>query len=363
MSEETFAFCLNCGTYDAPLFHGLCPACYQKSLPENKLTINKKIMICTTCGALHLPGMGWTRPLDYSEFLLELDTTARALIPTPPTAIVETEPIGEIDLSQSRPEATVRLIIKDQPIPEFPVLEESASVTFVIEKGICETCSNIKNRVHNAVLQLRADRRKVLETEEDLAVDIVKALLRQTISEAHSSYLLDIVEVRGGLDFLFSDRYLANLAAQAIVHKFGGSKKETFKLVGEDKDGTKKYKSTIVVRIPLLRTGDWIILDNEPFLIIKHDRLGVIVRKKGVGKAKRYEWNMVKESVPINSQILQIPVQIIAKLDDSFLVMDSRSYETFEISLQDMPFETEIGMNITLGEYEGKRFFYSFDLK
>ena len=199
------------------------------------------------------------------------------------------------------------------------------------------------------------------EAEEDLAVEIIKSLLKQTVSEAHASYLLDIVEVRGGLDFLFSDRYLANLAAQAIIHKFGGSKKETFKLVGEEKDGTKKYKSTIVVRIPLLRTGDWIILENDPFLVIKHDRLGVIVRKKGVGKAKRFEWNVVKEATPINSQILQIPVQVIAKLDDSFLVMDSRSYETFEISLKDMPFETEVGMNITLGEFEGKRFFYSFE--
>ena len=360
MSEETFAFCLNCGAHDLPLFHGLCPPCYQESLPENKLSLNKKIMICTTCGALHLPSIGWTRPLNYDEFLLELDTTARALIPTPPTAIVESESVEDVDLSLSRPEATIRLIIKDQPIPEFPVLEETASVTFVIEKGICETCSNIKNRVHNAVLQLRADRRKVSETEEDLAVDIIKSLLKQTISEAHSSYLLDIIEVRGGLDFLFSDRYLANLAAQAIIHKFGGFRKETFKLVGEDKDGTKKYKSTIVVRIPLLRTGDWIILQDQPHLIIKHDRLGIIVRKKGVGKAKRYEWNTIREAVPINSQILQIPVQIIAKLDDSFLVMDSRSYETFEIALEDMPFETEIGMNIILGEFEGKRFFYGF---
>jgi len=358
--KENYAFCLQCGKQGAPLFEGLCAECYQKSLHELKIKNIPTITICTTCGALRLPSSGWTRPLKYEEIIMELQLIAQTFIDVPPTAMTNAELVEEIDFSEARPRAKFLVTVEDQPISQFPIIKQSAEVSIPMDKGICDTCSNIKNQVYKSTLQLRADRRKLTQKEEDMVVNIIQTIVREATREAHESYLLQIKEVRGGLDFFFSDRYIATLAAQAVLHKLGGSFKETFKLVGEEKDGTKKYKNTIVIRLPLLQVGDWIILNDQPHLVIKKDRLGIITREKGVGKAKRYEWGKVKEINPINSQIVSKDVLIVSKMSDSFLVMDNNNYETFEIRIKDLPIQAEEGMSVKLGYFEDHVFFMDF---
>ena len=51
---------------------------------------------------------------------------------------------------------------------------------------------------------------------------------------------------------------------------------------------------------------------------------------------------------------------IVSKLEDSFLVMDSVNYETFEIRIKDLPIQAKEGMQLKLGYYEDHVFFLEF---
>lgn len=151
-------------------------------------------------------------------------------------------------------------------IGETEVTEEH-NLTVRLKKTVCETCSRQFGGYHEAIIQVRTEKRKL--TDEELK-DIIKTVETQVenlrAKGNRTLFITDVGEEHGGLDFFLSEKNSSFVIAKMLLGKFGGTLKQSSSNVGM-KDGRQQYRNTYLVRIPAFRKNDFIELKNKYYLI------------------------------------------------------------------------------------------------
>jgi len=247
-------FCYKCGALEAetgPLVQGLCQRCFS----DNQLMqapIEIDVVVCKKCGAYKLGNQWRTGTLD------DLDTAVRETVLNAVRIIRHTEseksllrPVMaegvRVEVAPSVKKNMVNVVAtgKVHPLQVHPKTEE-AVLKLNMRYSTCEVCSLKSAKHHDAILQLRdAPSReslfKVQKAIEGLAV-------REGRQEPRD-FIADIKEEHGGLDFYVSSVDLAKKMAAFLKRKFGASIVESAKLIGQTKDGRKKYRVSILARL------------------------------------------------------------------------------------------------------------------
>ena len=135
-------------------------------------------------------------------------------------------------------------------------VEEEGFFKVRVKREGCQKCSREAGGYYEAIIQLRAKNRKILDEEVERVAKIVEEEIESSGSE--KSFLTKIVERREGIDFYIGDSKVAKKIAKRVVKEFGAEFKESAKIAGR-KDGVELYRMTYLVRLPEHFPGDVVV--------------------------------------------------------------------------------------------------------
>ncbi len=152
-----------------------------------------------------------------------------------------------------------------------------------LRKIACEKCSRQAGGYYEAILQIRADRRKLRDEEVKRIYDLVESsLLREKGNP--KAFVTKIEERKEGIDIFIGDRNLGLKLSRIISKEMGAETKESSKIAGRE-DGRDFFRFTYLVRLPGFFRGD--IVEDEGVVAVVRD----VSRRKGydirTGKAVR----------------------------------------------------------------------------
>ena len=149
-------------------------------------------------------------------------------------------------------------------------IEKDYPIDVKVEKSVCPDCSKFFSGYYEAVIQLRADDRK-LEDEEINEADIFIANEIQRISKTNKlAYVTERTVLKEGVDYQVGSYNAAHKIAVNLQKNFGGTIKESRKIVGRDKSKSRDlYRTWLSVRLPSFHKNDFIEYEDEIYQIKK----------------------------------------------------------------------------------------------
>lgn len=215
---------------------------------------------CGRCGAYYLGGE-WHDFEETGEY--PLFEPARELVCTK-TRVAQKTPAGlkyvdVEDTDQVRLEFRPELIYPDirvEVIARGKISESQESpqearevVRVEVKRTTCDVCSQKSAGYYEALLQVRGEE----DLSRELLSDIFHKLEDQTLDEQSKNreeFVSKIEEKHGGLDLYTSSAGLARHLAGVLKSEYGAKIDESAKLIGQTHDGQKKYRVSVVARLP-----------------------------------------------------------------------------------------------------------------
>ncbi|MFH1821207.1 MAG: 60S ribosomal export protein NMD3 [Methanobacteriota archaeon] len=248
-------FCYKCGALEAdagPLVQGLCQLCFSDAQLLHAPS-EIEVIVCKKCGSYKV-GKQWRMDtsgdlievavqeavLDAFRVISKTDSGTQLLRP------VEAEGVHiEVTPSIKKNLVNVRASGKVHHLQTRPKLEEIA-VKLNLKYSTCDVCSLKSAKHHDAILQLRDASSLELLSKARMAVE---RLASSSSRHEPKDFIADVKEQHGGLDFYVSSISLAKKMAALLKEKFGASTVESAKLIGQTRDGRKKYRVSILARL------------------------------------------------------------------------------------------------------------------
>lgn len=289
---------------------------------------------CKRCGSVKVPG-GWkTLDLSVGDPDLFLNEQIEILLD------LETKPLfKEVEISfdiQNRLDTTLHLMVTATGTPHeiIPNHQETHTVEIKMNFATCDTCSSISGGYYEAILQIRADGRQVSDAEENRIMAIVEELTIAEYGKDNRAYVSATSKDKHGIDYWIGSEHLCKRIADEIQSRFLASRKENYKLVGQDKTGKEKFRITILIRLPRFTIGDFLFVAGNPCQVYAMSKGGLTCIDLRDGTRftvtpKSAKWRTIEFLAPestkrefmVVSRVYGQPVQL----------MDSQSYEMIEI--------------------------------
>lgn len=253
-------FCYRCGALEAergPLIRGLCQRCFAE---ENRLLLapaELEVTICGRCGA-HLVGKRWHEAGEGNAIAnavqaAVLSSLKVARMTDAGMKFIRPHEAPELEL-RVEPELTEGMIkinargkvhkLQVEPQPE------EARIKFALKRTTCDVCNLKSARHYEAILQVRGELTREERSE-------IRKKLQQLAAEAgkreRAAFIAKVEEQREGLDLYVNPASLARQMASMLKSGFRAEIKESAKLVGQTKDGRRKFRFSILAKLPSKR--------------------------------------------------------------------------------------------------------------
>jgi nonsense-mediated mRNA decay protein 3 len=264
--SDSGAFCPRCGdSIELPRERraergepALCDACYFEDFELVDAPDRIQVTYCSDCGAVKR-GKHWedVGARDYTDVAIDAVTEALSVHVDADSVSWAVEP-EQVDQTTVRLTCHFSGVVRDTPI------EATVVVPAKLAAGTCDRCGRIAGDFFAATVQVRAagDREP-----DDAEIAAAREIATEYVAEKEAggdrdAFVSSIAEVDGGLDVKVSTTQLAREIARRIVEHHGGSVDSSERLVTEDGDGNRVYRTAHVVRLPPVSTGDVIDPDD-----------------------------------------------------------------------------------------------------
>ena len=254
--------CAICGR--TAVIDGMCIECYMKRNQLSWVDDIIEVVRCPKCGYFKV-GNKW-KDLDFESVLLELIHSSVRVHPQFDVEHLEVEPLttGEVG------KYVVRLVGN---VEGHEVVDERI-VEVRLKNRTCERCTRLSGGYYEAIVQIRADNRKIENDELEVVRNVINRILEREIDN-QKAFVSKIVERKEGIDFYFGDKNIGRKVSREIVKALGGKLIESRKLHTRI-DGRNIYRYTFAVRLPCYRVGD-IVLDGGKICIATGRDKGIAV--------------------------------------------------------------------------------------
>lgn len=249
-------FCYRCGALEVehgPLIKGLCQRCFAEENRLLRAPAQLEVVVCGRCGA-HMLGNKWHQAGEGDAISEAARATALSAI-----RITDLSPHGtKLLRPQEAPNVALSILprLKEGVIEvrasgkvhEFQTVPstDEARITFKLKRRTCDVCSLKSARHHEAILQVRGESGKKKRSE-------IRAVLEQFADDASKrdkkAFVSQIEELKEGLDFYVNPANLARQMASLLKSNFGAEVKATKKLIGQTRDGRKKFRFSVLARL------------------------------------------------------------------------------------------------------------------
>jgi nonsense-mediated mRNA decay protein 3 len=324
--------CYQCG--EPAVLEGLCARCYDGEHPLVEVSTPLTLLACRRCGAVKVPG-GWKKMaagVSESEDLwpaqvdILLDIEVKPIVPGIELTIEEEKRLDRV--------LHVILTALGSSHEDLPPHEETYPVEIRFSYGTCDTCAMKSGGYYEAILQIRADGRPLTEEEED---DIVETVTEMTIADYGSddkAFVSKVSSDKFGLDFQIGSEHLCRMIAKVLESRYLAERKDNYKLIGQDKGGKDKFRTTILIRLNRFLIGDFVRVLERPCQVMAMSKGGLtcfdlIQRERFTMNTKSSKWRTLEFIAPkddrrefmVTTRVYGQPAQL----------MDSETYEIREI--------------------------------
>ena len=159
--------------------------------------------------------------------------------------------------------------------------------------------------------------------------------------------------MKGGIDYYFPSKKVAQKIVRTIKSKFITYLKETYKLKGQDHEGREEYRATYSLRILGYSINDVVIKENVPYKIAAYEKnrfklLNLDTNNETViSHDKIFNNKSIKVKKPEN-------MNVIAKWQNTIQVSNEEYSETYEIGIGEQ--DIEIGDKVKIIKFNNKRY-------
>ncbi len=363
-------FCYRCGIGEeegGPLVDGLCQVCFRRENPVLKVPEKIRTEVCRNCGSYKSNGK-WLDPTAHDpEGIIREAAWAslrESLAFDERVREVEFADPDELDSLSELPvgKAVVGIEFLSRRTDSFPFVlvyrvrvrarihrdqrilhDEEKVVTVQVGQTVCPRCQKFLTGYFEAILQVRAEGRRLSRKERDRVGEIVEKAVERVMKNDRMGFIQDTVEKVEGLDFYVGSKKAARKVAQSIVDRMGGRITEAYELVGMDRQTSREvYRTSVTVRIPKFREGD----------VVKDDRGNVYeveeVNGRGLKLKNLKDWSVTHldwkttHNRNLNSVDFEEERAMVTSVQiKEIQLMDMESYRTYE--MERPPFDVEEG--------------------
>jgi nonsense-mediated mRNA decay protein 3 len=342
-------FCVECGREvdsEKALVGGLCLECLAERAPLVRLPPVLDLVRCPTCGAVrdrgtwHLPGAskGRGRSNDGPE---GDDEDARLR-----TAVSELAE-GELEVMDEGRLVSVGLRVLQEDRNVFVVdvqadvaiaggtVGQEASTRVRVRREACDVCSRRSGNYYEAIVQFRGAReRPASERDLDEAVALAREESARMEAASRDAYVVKVERPRkGGLDLYMSTQSAGAQLARALATRFGASVSVSTTLVGR-KLGKDVLRATHIVRLPDLRSGDYVLFDGELMRVLSATEKDALLepavgmgRRRKVSHTDRTSLELVGPRDAVEEAV------VVSSSPDEVQVLDPVTLQTVELRL------------------------------
>ena len=248
--------CILCGKRPG-VSGGLCAGCLSERRRFIELPQFTELRTCAHCGSV-VVGKRWTDSRG-----LEREVEAAAKRAAKVRAVEGAEANLEVEVrllndNNADADVTARILFGKE------LASQTCRTRVRIRRTVCERCSKIHGRYYEAVLQVRSAGRKLSEGELEEVSAIVHGLASE--KRTRQEFLAREERMDGGLDYQLGTVGRAKSIAKMLADRYGGRITESSKLAGA-KLGKELHRVTFLVRLPALKDGEFVRLDDRVLLI------------------------------------------------------------------------------------------------
>ncbi|KYK28064.1 hypothetical protein AYK20_01505 [Thermoplasmatales archaeon SG8-52-1] len=312
-------FCVECGKEDPIYKEGVCISCYLK---KHIFTQGPKIIdlpICTHCGSFKYKS-NWTSEL-FGDVLQRIIKSNFKI----------SKELNKIDINTECKE------MKDGMSCDVYIsglvgdveITEKHEVLVRLKRTVCDVCSRRFGGYHEAIVQIRADKKGLSKKEiGDIKIIVENIITDLQLKGNRGLFITELVEEHGGLDFYISERGPSLIVAKKLQELFGGEIKQSSKNVGM-KDSKQIYKMTYLIRIPSFRKGDFIKQNNSFFYVVSIHGNKIKMIKLDSWEEAVVDLKTIQKASIIGGEELIQEMILISQTEDEIQIMDSKSYKIY----------------------------------
>jgi nonsense-mediated mRNA decay protein 3 len=309
-------FCVECGK-EGPIFKdGVCVECYLKTHTFTKGPDSIDLPICTNCGSYKYKNT-WTSGL-FGDVMQRIIKNTFQIYRELKKIDINTE-CKEIKEGMSC-KIYISGILEDQEITE------EHEIIVHQKRTVCDVCSKQFGGYHEAIVQIRTDKRELTKSESDEMISLVGNLVEDIRAKGNRGlFITDIAKEHKGLDFFVSEKGPSLVIAKAIHDRYGGTMKHSSKNIGM-KDGRQVYRMTYLIRLPSFKKGDFIKQGDSFFNIISVHGNKVKLLDLSNWEENTLDLNNIQKANIIGNELIKEMI-LVSQTKDELQLMDPDSYK------------------------------------
>ena len=314
-------FCVDCGKEIKIFRDGACVKCYLKNHSFSKSPEITDIFVCSHCGSYKHKST-W---VNYSfDEILRMTVKNSFYISNELMSVNISTKYGE-EKERMECKVTISGLLDDAKIAE------DHEILIRVRKTVCDVCSKRYGGYHEAVLQIRADKRKLAKEEINVIQSTVEDLVESIQDKGNRAlFITDMGKEHGGIDFYLSDKGSALTITKKIQEKYGGLIKHSSKNIGM-KDSRQVYRMTYLLRLPSFRKGDFISYEKSFFYISSISAKKVHVFELSSWVEKIFEVNALEKAKIVGGKELVKDMILVSQTEDEVQIMDPKTYKTYDV--------------------------------
>ena len=322
-------FCIECGSEDKQMVGEICIDCFLKDFQMIEIPKNINVEICSHCNSRLEEGK-WSE-----SYLPEDEIIYRALERNIKISdLVENE---EINLEIDQIKGTIANCFVEVVGDVYGVsLDETHDCEVRIKKTVCPPCSKMQSGYYETVIQFRADNREIKSEEYAKADKIVARTLDKQAKVDKLAYCPQVAKLKEGYDYYIGSFKSGRKVAESLKEEFGGTIKESPRLISEDKStGKGLYRIWISVRIPEFEVGDFIKYNDKIVQVNNIGKNSVLGFEISTNKKQNIPMKNIDEIKLVKKSDECETTTIISKSPSVIQILDPVDYSTQDLEMRE----------------------------
>ncbi|MFW9956052.1 MAG: 60S ribosomal export protein NMD3 [Candidatus Thorarchaeota archaeon] len=262
--------CYLCGK--PSVLEGLCADCFNDGHPLIEVSTPLTLLACKKCGSIKL-AEGWRKiagdgvhPDDFGDYQIELllDRSVKILGRDVQISLEDERKLDRV--------THTIMTVTGRSHESLAPHEEKYNVEIRFRYGTCETCGMMSGGYYEAILQVRADGRELTDEEKTMLTQTVTDITVARYKSDDKAFITSTLEDKYGIDFYIGSENLCKYIADEFELEYLAERKDNYKLVGEEKGGKRKYRITILIRLPRFAVGDFVKIGDNPCEVVAMSR-------------------------------------------------------------------------------------------
>ena len=313
--------CVDCGEEKEIFRSGSCLSCYLKTHQFTKGPDVFTIPYCVHCNSYKYKNL-W--------YLESFETILTRYIKKFFSISHELESISFSFQCQDVDEYIKQCTVDIIGLLDGKKISESHSIEIRIKNHVCDICSKQFGGYHEAIIQLRPEKKKLSDEKIDELLFFVEDQIVFLQKKNPNLFLADMGREHGGLDFYLSDKQAAFTIVKKIQETYGGYITTSTKNVGM-KDGRQLYRDTYLLRLLPFELNDLLRIDESYFFVEKISRNSIHLLNLETREQKTHEASDIDDAVVLRSKDFVKEMILVSQRKTEVQVMDQKSYHVYVI--------------------------------